>query len=426
MILSQRSANQLFPVSSATPIPAGTEVSTTSSNYYDLTTESVTLSSSYHNYNIVLNDLLTEDTAVENLTPLISDITNWPLVVRVASGVATIKVSHRNVSQRLSLDMKTLSGGGTTLNVTGFVAATVGDHSWGILDPLLVAGGDLSLLSGGVHSGGNWHFSGASYNSACWAADFDFSGVTHNQSAWNTPHMCGTAITERHLLFAAHYCPPVGATVTFIAPDGSNVTRTILAYNSGTAPGSGQLNASNVVNDLAVAVLSGPDLSTDGIAVYPVVGPWIRKDDIQDASGRDAFVQAWVGLKLDQNRKVLLAGRADTHPLTIQPQSGTYNGVEFADLNTFVITDVGPPMYLPQFLAAYSAFYTQSITGDSGTPRFFPITASTMALVGCVTYGSGGASFPDEGVLNACIASADSAAGIATGYTVTVAPNPTL
>ena len=79
---------------------------------------------------------------------------------------------------------------------------------------------------------------------------------------------------------------------------------------------------------------------------------------------------------------------------------------------------------------------TELIGGDSATPAFFPLTASTMALVSTMTASNGAGPFWHEDITNAMIKSADINAGITTGtavtpggegtLAVTVAPDPTL
>jgi hypothetical protein len=416
---------QLNPIVAINAVPSETPGSSVVGTRYTLNTLTVTLDAAFNNWMFNLRDpLANESITVENLTPEVCSIAKWPLVERVTSGLARVRLAYREIRATRTLDMRTLTGGLVTYSITGFQSATLGDYTMDILTPLLAEGGDLNLLSGGVETGGNWDFGAAAYNPACWASMFNFTGVAHRNSHWNTPHFAGTAITDRHVLMVSHYLPPVGTVLTFIAADGAKVTRTILGYNSGNTF-NGRINTNPVVGDLAVAVLSSGNLSAAGIAVYPVVGPWLLPNATVTTTN-DAVVAGWVGLKLNQDRQVLLAGDVDTVPVLKSPQTAIYEGSTLTVANSSVGTDFGPNMNDVAFLAGYSAFYSQSIVGDSGTPRFFPKADGSLILVGCVTGSNGGASFPSANVLNALIASADASAGISTGLTVTVAPDPTL
>lgn len=423
MIIEQRDSTLTKPALGVEAIPTGVDGASTPSTYGDVTIDNVTLSAVYNRY--LVNMLAPIDAVtVNNLSETVLDLTEWPYVDRLMEGYGTVELVNGGVKQRFSLNCNDVSGGGTENRVTGFSSSTLGAHTWAILEPLLIAGGDDVCLSGGVLSGSNWDFGAATYNAACWAADFDFSGVSHKNSWWNISSPCGTAITERHVVMAAHYTPPAGTVLTFIAPDGTKVTRTILAYNAGTITGnSGKLNDNPVVGDVAIATLSGPNLSDDGITIYPIAGDWIHKD-----MGGGSFAAQWLGVKLTQTRKVALCGRTDTSATTPLLVSGTYNGTTFTDKKVAHVTDWGSAMenFLPYFLRSYAARMAANIVGESGHPRFIPLTSTALALAGCVTASNGGGPYPDEDIWNACIASADTAAGISTGYTVTVAPDPTL
>jgi hypothetical protein len=81
---------------------------------------------------------------------------------------------------------------------------------------------------------------------------------------------------------------------------------------------------------------------------------------------------------------------------------------------------------MPSFLnPSYASFYSGGPTvGDSCSPRFLPLSSNTMCLVGLVTFTSGSGYVPEEQVVNTLIESADSRAGISTGYKCRIAPSP--
>jgi len=70
-------------------------------------------------------------------------------------------------------------------------------------------------------------------NSGCWVADLDLTPI----SPWNSTggsQRAGTLISPRHVIFCEHYNfhPSVGATIRFVASDGTVVNRTITALET--------------------------------------------------------------------------------------------------------------------------------------------------------------------------------------------------
>lgn len=421
MRIKQNSIELLNPVLSTTSIPKGSPTSSVSGTFYDLTVNDITLSSAYNNFNVNLASNLEAPYSYENLTPSICDVADWPYVARVAPGLGKVRITVRGFSATQTFNMRDLEGGTTSRVVTGFSSGTVGALGWGILQGMLESGGDDDLFTGGVVSGGGWNFSSASYNPDVWSGDFDFSGVSHHSNETNTPHKPGTLVTSRHAVFVYHYKPPVGTVLTFIGADNSKHQRTVLAYNYGVSSVVG-FDSNPMIWDLAVAVLSSSLPSS--CKVYPVAGEWLWTETT-DINGRYAMANAWVGLKLDQQRRVRICGDCDGYLRPDNRKSGTFEGQALGPHALFHYTDFSDTD-LPYFLTSYAARIAQPITGDSGTPRFVPLSSSTMAFCGSVTFVNGWCQFPQKTTLDALIASADAAAGISTGLTVTVAPDPTL
>ena len=80
---------------------------------------------------------------------------------------------------------------------------------------------------------------------------------------------------------------------------------------------------------------------------------------------------------------------------------------------------------LPEFLDDYGDFLRAPQPGISGSPSFFPLSETELALVAPISTEGGAGMRYHEDILNATVANADSVAGVSTGYTVTVAPDPT-
>ncbi len=417
-----KSGLNLFPLAGVYAQPRGTAGGTVNGTYHSLNITTTTLTLSYSDYLFDLRDLFgAPDFVVENLNPSIASITNWPLVERITDGYAQIRLTYGDVSSTRRLDFR-ISGGSSSVTVTGFVSGTFGAYSWGKIEPLLIAGGDANLLSGGVDLGtfsGSagkhlWDFGSATYNTACWADVYDFSGVSHKSSLGGNSQTAGTNITAWHKIFANHFAPPVGTVMTDIAPDGTKHARTIVAYNTGAQMGG--FNSSLVVWDTAVALMSAA--AHEDVAVYPIVGPWFYE------TVGSGYLESWVGLKIDQERNVQLCGRTDTTPIPLELASGVYNGVTFTNVLYAHPMDWQFDYKPPSFLSAYSSRYGANVTGDSGSPRFFPLVAPAMAFVGTVTWPNGGGPYPNEAVINACIASANTNGGRIATDVVTVAPDP--
>jgi len=422
MLAIQKNPVLLKLVDAVQPEILGVEASVVGATYFDLVTETVNYSSSYQSHHVETNNLLnSEEIDVENLSPTILDVTNWPHVTRITAGLGCIRLSNGRYTATRMLDVRNVSGGGSSYNVTGFVSGTVGALTWSIIESLLVAGGDSNLLSGGVVSGNGWDFRNSSYNPLAWHGPFDFSGVSHYSYESASARKPGVLITERHALFANHYCPPAGSKIVFIAPDGTKHERTIMAYNEGARIS--LFNASPVVSDMAIAVLDAALPAS--IKVYAIIDNWIHTETV-DSLGRASTVHAWVGFKVDQQRRIALCGVSDTYPITEDYVSGQFAGQSFPAKIRWGPTDF-PVNASPQFLYDYSNRVIPNVSGDSGCPRFLPLSAGNMALVGCVASSNGFSPFPRKDAIDAMIVSADAIAGIAsTGLTATVSADPTL
>lgn len=414
---------------------------TTVNTYYDLTATATYSSGTYRNYTINVGAVKSNAVfTITNLTPSVCSITNWPSVTRLTDGAAQIKLTYRNTSSIKILNLKsTVSNSPTVTNVTGFIPGSLGAYTWDIIKPLLDAKTDQNLLTGGTFDGTNWNFGNATYNTACWASQFDFSGVVHKNSMWNTPHFAGTLITRRHILQCGHYVPTIGTTLTFIARDGTKVTRTVSAYSEGTTGGPSNITSNSVwaagLTDVCVAVLSS-DLPAS-ITSYPIIGRWRFKPSTTRVSSNKTtnyYIQNWIGFRLDQKRVVQLCGRTDTSESTLvtytayySGAANTYTGKSLVDVITSAPNfEWGSVGNMPSFLnPAYASFYNGTpIVGDSCSPRFLPLSSNTMCLVGLVTFSGGNGYVPEEQVVNTLIESADAKAGISTGYKCTIAASP--
>jgi hypothetical protein len=153
----------------------------------------------------------------------------------------------------------------------------------------------------------------------------------------------------------------------------------------------------------------------------PVVGDWIA-----NVSGSTCAFQL-VGIWSDQNRD---AGFFDTGYLDYASSflsSETWQGISLSALNPSYLnfsSDGLPSRKLPSLDAYRATYKTSGVSGDSGSAVLVPVTGG-WAVAGCMR-SWGACPFPHATILNKLIELADTDAGISTGYTVTVAPDPTL
>lgn len=363
-----------------------------------------------------------------NLTPDTLDISELPLVVRVAGTTGEILVTTESgVSKRLLIDFE-FQNSGTSKIPRGFVSGSPSEHCWDVVEQKLVST-DTGLFSSVNHSQMSYML-----NSACWANGWDFSGV----SVWNSVSegfgQPVVVITRRHAWGPWHTRLNIGDTVRFRAPDGSIEQKTIV----GRTPGN---NLSNVVQfhenksivDLCVYTFDS-DIDSS-IRVYEIGGEWVtqiqsvpendigrnEEDHFQSWSDSVAYISGGL-IRLNRNREVSICPTAGTSEYSVfTAMERSFAGQVFPIWAWFYYMFPFLPAHLtPEF----DDWFIQIESGDSGSPVFAPTSESDLVLVTVLTATTGGM-MPNEDVLNKLILISDSVAGISTGYTVTVAPDPT-
>ena len=357
---------------------------------------------------------------LENLTPSICSIVNWPVVEYVSAGVGKVRATLQgtSITRTLVFDF-TVTGSFSTSYPTGIIEGNYLEYAFDILSPL-ASNTDLNYYIGSPSLG--------VVNPSCWAADFDFSGVSIWNSRSNDARRAVTAITARHGAMAWHYRLYVGDTVKFT--DGTSIyTRTVIGTTreQGAA---GTLNSNPLIGDKCVVLWDSPLPET--IAIYPVMGNWIY-----DQSSPEGDYYAGCGFRVNQQRKILAMFSAfpyTSYKVTdivgnINGTPATLAGFEVAAfaMRSSSFADASPGGFLDTFINQYIPI----VGGDSGSPSFWITGPAEMALWTTFTHPAGGPRW-DETVTNLLIEDADLDA-IArgnlvspTGLTVTVAPDPTL
>ena len=314
--------------------------------------------------------------SVVNQTPEIATIGSDGTISRVAPGVACVYLSGL-VTVALKMDLtdktevSTLPGTDFT-PVTGSLAA----HCANEVDSR-ITGAMTMEANGNVFT--EQDHAGQVYvrNSSLWCADVDLTCV----SPWNSNlsnKKAGTLLTPRHVLGAAHYSYPVGTVVRFVAGDNTVHDRTVLsvAHHPDYAPYYPDLTIYTLDSDLPAAITPCQLMPAD----------W-NNYLVRNFDNRPP------GVGFDQEEKALIMD--------------FFGGGGFMN-----------PLDSDRLI-----FHEAKISGDSGNPAFL-IVGGELVLVTVWTYGGAGSGTPVSlfiSDLNTMIATADTAAGVSTGYTVTVA-----
>lgn len=243
-----------------------------------------------------------------------------------------------------------------------------------------------------------------------------------------------TAVTPRHGFGAAHYALPVGSTVRFRAADNSLVERTIIsALQSVISTSEGYLGSDRVIytfdSDLPASIHPMKVLGAYYTEVPDLLASISFSEDFAFFNGGcgpyviwlDTTAKACVGILTNEK------SRGTVNPPTVI--GGVNFGAEF-----WAATIVAHPddlienpyrkitaLHGPKFLA--NVLYPYG--GCSANPVMLPYPDGTLALVQVWGSPTNGSQFIDPDILNAAIAYSDDYNGISTGYTVTVAPDPT-
>ena len=173
-------------------------------------------------------------------------------------------------------------------------------------------------------------------------------------------------------------------------------------------------------------LLSAPDLPVS-VTPYPVVGDWYPLANVVNTAGglvyRDLTYDMCY-LTVNQFRQAAFTYSCrffNNFSSPLYPDGeGEINGHFFTEATTTIIFFGNTHLH-----ATFENFRSNPITGDSGSPVFLPLPDYGLAFCCPTTTGDFGSSC-SESKLNAMILDVDANAGITTGHTVTVAPDPTL
>lgn len=255
--------------------------------------------------------------------------------------------------------------------------------------------GNAPMLTGYTNPNGS--ATGGGYNAArspyFWGKNIDFTSTI----VWNNEgypvgggsedfrKRGATAITKRHIIFAKHFALASSTKVYFCQPDGTWISRTILATDD------------HSTKDIEVGTLSEdlPDTITPAEIAPANINQYFKRNSL------DAIDQYWrpIVVTFDSDKKGIL--------LELTKASSPENIAYFDN-----------PLVVP---APYSNLSEELVSGDSGNPVFLIINGKAILLSSLYTTGSSPSYSNYISDINALIAGADAAAGVSTGYKVTVA-----
>jgi len=309
-------------------------------------------------------------------------------------GVLLNRVTSGGSSRIYKLDSST-SGGLTKQKFHGFSEGGYGDYVASIILPMMVAEGA---------EWGLFNATATQWNRNCWGNSFDMSGIVTRSSigsGW-TKERGGFLITPRHVVLASHYQIGVGKQVQFIkkgmTPEMDQViARTLI---KGTRFPDQDAGFDNYIYLLDSTVPTG-------ISPIPFCGINERAPGLMCGKLSDLVLKTG-------SDKSQLSGQGIDSGLSIFVNStgGSYGST---------YTRTGLPEYVAEripFFEACAQFIRPVLAGDSGSPQLIVLGPTS---VGFRNISSGAT----EASINQAIAAVDALAGISTGYTVTVEPNPT-
>jgi hypothetical protein len=320
------------------------------------------------------------------------------------------------------------TGSAITYDLTGFSVGTVGKDGFDLIEERAALGGESYYYNGTSLSDCQNQLGGIQRNPLCWGADWDLSGVAIKYLN-NNFNGGGCLVTPRHYVVSNHYQPrnKVGNTLQFLGTNGTLYTRTILAQTTGHSVAGQITNPVYDIGDIAMLLLSPPVAGEmDNVAVYPVAGNWLVKSNFEsdnlDGTADYSFEWSYPVITTNQYRQLLfstcnklVSGWTVNYPLGVID----IDEVEVEQIAETIAYIKSGPAY-----QAYTGFQDNAIPGDSGSVWFLPLGDGTLVAFSHYTRATSGPLWNAE-ILNALILEVDSQVGISTGYTVTVAPDPT-
>lgn len=271
--------------------------------------------------------------------PAVATVDSRGYVRSVSDGNTTIRCQRKHVRRAVAITA-VVDEIQTITKLQSYNSGTLGKHIKDTVAGLLATSQQTNVYT-----------SGTTRNQNVWTGALDLTGVAYSNSTSGDARRAGTLISPRHIVMSKHYQIGIGATVTFVAADGTTVTRTVEARQD--IPLVEEYPANR---DTAIARLNADVPST--IQWYKLLGP---------ASDWQEYLTLYPNSDLpiiafDQERKVLQRLR--------QLYPWGFDDAQKALLNTNCFA---------HFLAPQAS--ENIVGGDSGQPCFHPINGE-LALLG--------------------------------------------
>ena len=339
---------------------------------------------------IIINSLLPDKVAFSSVNPSIATVNSRGVVSYVSAGDALIDCDIGDVKAREVVAVSS-SAGSSAQYLSDFVAGSLAKNACDAVDSRIA--GKSASTTKDVFTTQNHAGSVYVRNTNLWCADL--ASKLTCVSPWNSAggvYYAGTAVTPRHIIFAAHYQIPTGATVRFVTADNVVIDKVMTAkvvhpsYNGFDYP------------DLVIGVLSS-DLpaSITPCKVLPSIADY--SPAIADNFPLTNIAAKIATLFFDQQERASVADY-------------TYDN----NTSGFSVAKYAYPVNAKRL-----EFNEVVVGGDSGNPSFL-ILNNELCLLSVFTNGFAGAgtsirAFRSD--INQMIVDADALAGISTGYTLT-------
>jgi hypothetical protein len=354
---------------------------------------------------------------LESLTPSTATISGNTLEVVGSGGHTRVKIARGAVAT--IYDCNTTTGSKTVTVFDSFVTGTAAKH---LSDQILSRITGTEQLNFYTNWTGN--DSSLALNPSCWAAGIDLSGVpvaTTLKGRWGHENK-GGLITSQHVVGARHWSGYTGGYVgmkfRFRATDGVIHERTVIGLSYG-------------LFDTVFFTLNTPLPAT--VTPLKIMGEWFARDRTYANSNGVPVLTSYNGgvfFYVDQayNCRLLLGAALTGYHTHYAADEITVNGNTYTEnvWRAEFTANVVVNGHTPSIFTGKANYVREAISGDSGSP-LMALVNGVPALVGTFFYPTVVPFLGESNgsVLNDFIIVTDAAAGVSTGLTVTVAPDPT-
>lgn len=345
------------------------------------------------------------------------DLSDWPIIKRNAGVDSLVNATFTNsraTSTNWRFDFRTTTGGSAKLPVESAESGSYFAYSYAA----------VKAIADAMTTNAMWDSSGTRAQTSAIPHEFLTGHVW--DGGWGVPGMGGggrrfMAITPQHLFACGHYQYNPGDVVRFKDESNNIVSRTVLRVVNilSEAPAQG------AEADMSITLLSAP--LPESIHILPIAGDWCR--GIYEVTGTNykRCQQVWGLCLLNNDGHLNPFCKEELQDETLPLRSFTFEGITFNRHETTGVAGFSAINGMELWSPTSGKFAHNLRGGDSGSPCIIPV-ADGWAFAGHVSRNI----HPSDYNFNDLIALIDARAVAAgeienpTGYTVTVAPDPTL